>query len=523
MITTDSYMELYGTLIGWYFYDQSWQLIVGTGLVFLLVFFWIYTNWRGPATSQEARAGFGTSVSRMEWDVYGGILIIFLFAWPVVPLTVNQLEFELENGQRVDINENPSTFDGFFPDGTFPDVRVPVFWHGAMQILAGVNSALIGATPEIQDFRKALTTLDYGFIKDPQLRQEVDRFYEECFRPALARYQNAKEGVEIDIDDGSEPFWPGSRSLWNWYGRGGCPAGVQGCQPALRAESPVSGFPTAVGRDVEPEYFGVDDARRSTVGRPYCTQWWGQSGTGLDNRLLQVARDQGMEVGFLASLFTGLSQIEENDIAVRRLLENRPVLSTTNSQTAYADSDRGLIAGLANRAVNIVGIEISTILRSSGLYGGIRVLPILQGLLLMLLYASAAFLMLLPGFRLASLVALLTGLFAIKFLSVLWHYAYWIEQFFIGTVIDEDMLAVQVHGQILDGQLINYLLLFSYAVLPAAFMVLMGVVGFRAASGITSAIGSAGQNAARAGDLGTKVTATAGSRVAKSNMRNGSQ
>ena len=506
MITTDSYMELYGTLIGWYFYDQSWRLIVGSGLIFVLAIYWFYTNWRGPATSQEARAGFSTSVSRMEWDVYGGILIIFLFAWPVVPLTVNQLEFELQDGQRVNVNDNPSTFDGFFPDGEFTDIKVPLFWHGAMRITAGINTALIDAAPQALDFRKALTTLDYGFIKEPRLRHEVDRFYQECYRPALAKYQNWQNAIgvaSIAPEDGREPFWPGSRTMRDLYAWPGCP--VQQCGARLRAELPVRGFQPDPARDVEPEYQGNTQTPKSLLGRPYCTEWWEDSENGLRKRLLDVARAEDMEPGFLTTVFRNLTVAQEDDIAIRRLLENRPVLSTVNSQTAYANADRTFLGRVANRVTTLVGIELSTLFKSSGLYAWIRALPIMQGLLLMIFYTSAAFLMVLPGMRLQSLVALFVGFFTIKFLSVLWHYAYWIEQFFIGSIVDKDMLGVVVRGQTLDSQVLNYVLLFAYFLVPMAFVTLMGFVGYRAAAGINAVASAGGQEAARAGDTGTRA------------------
>ncbi|MEM7705449.1 MAG: conjugal transfer protein TraG N-terminal domain-containing protein [Pseudomonadota bacterium] len=520
MITADSYMELYGTLIGWYFYDRAWELVVGSGLIFLLAFYWVYINWRGPATSQEARAGFATSVAKMEWEVYTGIILIALFAWPVVPLSVTQIEFELENGQRVNADNNPSVFDGFFPDGEFQDIRVPLFWHGAMQIVAGINSAIIGASPDIPNFRRALTTLDYGYIRDPKLRHEVDRFYGECFRPALARYQNAQNSArpfDLASSDGNEPFWPGSLSMRVLYGRPNCRNST--CLPVLRADEPVSGFPIDAARDVEPEFRGSDAQRRSAHGRPFCGEWWSDADNGLRSRLLEVGEIQGMGPGFLSSVFTDIDPEEEADITVRRLLENRPVLAATNSQVGYANTDRSFIGGILNRATAIVGIEVSTFFKSTGLYGWIRALPIVQGLMLMLLYATAAFLMLLPGMRLQTLVALFVGFFTIKFISVLWHFAYWIEQFFIGTVIDEDVLAVRVHGQALDSQILNYLLLFSYAAIPAAFTVLMGFVGFRAASGVSGAVGSSANSMREAGDVGARISARAGVRVAGTGPR----
>ncbi len=48
-MTVDSYLELFTTLFGWTFYGILWDVLVGTGIVFLPFLGILIDNWREPA------------------------------------------------------------------------------------------------------------------------------------------------------------------------------------------------------------------------------------------------------------------------------------------------------------------------------------------------------------------------------------------------------------------------------------------------------------------------------------------
>jgi hypothetical protein len=50
-MTVDSYLELFTTLFGWTFYGILWDVLVGTGIVFLPFLGILIDNWREPAGS----------------------------------------------------------------------------------------------------------------------------------------------------------------------------------------------------------------------------------------------------------------------------------------------------------------------------------------------------------------------------------------------------------------------------------------------------------------------------------------
>ena len=55
-MSVDSYLELFTTLFGWAFYGVLWDVLVGTGIVYLPFLGILIDNWREPAEGGE----FGT-------------------------------------------------------------------------------------------------------------------------------------------------------------------------------------------------------------------------------------------------------------------------------------------------------------------------------------------------------------------------------------------------------------------------------------------------------------------------------
>ncbi len=69
-MTLDSYLELFTTLFGWAFYGVLWDVLVGTGIVYLLFLGILIDNWREPAQGGEFGTVTGLSLRRMEIDLF---------------------------------------------------------------------------------------------------------------------------------------------------------------------------------------------------------------------------------------------------------------------------------------------------------------------------------------------------------------------------------------------------------------------------------------------------------------------
>ena len=62
-MTVDSYLELFTTLFGWTFYNILWDVLVGTGIVFLPFLGILIDNWRRETTPSDLRLRLSTQTN----------------------------------------------------------------------------------------------------------------------------------------------------------------------------------------------------------------------------------------------------------------------------------------------------------------------------------------------------------------------------------------------------------------------------------------------------------------------------
>ena len=94
-MTVDSYLELFTTLFGWTFYNILWDVLVGTGIVFLPFLGILIDNWREPAEGGEFGTVTGLSLRRMELDLFIALLVVVLAGQPaaLTPLNAGTLSY----------------------------------------------------------------------------------------------------------------------------------------------------------------------------------------------------------------------------------------------------------------------------------------------------------------------------------------------------------------------------------------------------------------------------------------------
>ena len=77
-MSVDSYLELFTTLFGWAFYGVLWDVLVGTGIVYLPFLGILIDNWREPAEGGEFGTVTGLSLRRMELELFIALLVVVL-------------------------------------------------------------------------------------------------------------------------------------------------------------------------------------------------------------------------------------------------------------------------------------------------------------------------------------------------------------------------------------------------------------------------------------------------------------
>ncbi len=94
-MSVDSYLELFTTLFGWAFYSVLWDVLVGTGIVYLPFLGILIDNWREPAEGGEFGTVTGLSLRRMEIELFIALLVVVLAGQPaaLTPLNAGTLSY----------------------------------------------------------------------------------------------------------------------------------------------------------------------------------------------------------------------------------------------------------------------------------------------------------------------------------------------------------------------------------------------------------------------------------------------
>ena len=94
-MSVDSYLELFTTLFGWAFYGVLWDVLVGTGIVYLPFLGILIDNWREPAEGGEFGTVTGLSLRRMEIELFIALLVVVLAGQPaaLTPLNAGTLSY----------------------------------------------------------------------------------------------------------------------------------------------------------------------------------------------------------------------------------------------------------------------------------------------------------------------------------------------------------------------------------------------------------------------------------------------
>ena len=88
-MSVDSYLELFTTLFGWTFYGILWDVLVGTGIVFLPFLGILIDNWREPAEGGEFGTVTGLSLRRMEIELFTALFVVVLAGQPAALTALN--------------------------------------------------------------------------------------------------------------------------------------------------------------------------------------------------------------------------------------------------------------------------------------------------------------------------------------------------------------------------------------------------------------------------------------------------
>ena len=429
-MTVDSYLELFTTLFGWTFYNILWDVLVATGIVYLPFLGILVDHWREPAQSAQPELAGGLSLRRMEIELFIALLVVVLAGQPaaLTPLDAATLSYtppptlQDPTPATATVASPQSTYGTTGFTGTVATVNVPVWWYAIIALGSGLNHAIVEGLPSVSDMRTYEQQARLATIADPRLRQEVSEFFSQCYIPARSRYRAQRPDTPaiqglLATYGTDDPDWMGSHVYRD----------TPGYYDTLRPVHAVTGWAYNAARDTE-----YDPATPPAWGKPSCKQWWEDPGIGLREKLVNEAdaTSAGFS-GLVVAIAPTLAGEQQNDAVARTVLTNAPPSWSSNELLVHNASGPGLVSSAGSTLKS--GLAAGGIITASALFSVtmtavLQALPMLQAIILLGIYALLPLMVVLSRYSISMMVVGAMAVFTVKFWSVLWYLAMWVDQ-----------------------------------------------------------------------------------------------
>lgn len=513
-MSVDSYLELFTTLFGWTFYGILWDVLVGTGIVYLPFLGILIDNWRDPAQGGEVGHASGLSLRRMEIELFMALLVVVLAGQPaaLTPLNASTLSYSppptLLNPAppTATVAASQSTYGVTGFTGSAATVNIPVWWYAVIAMSAGFNHAVVEGLPTTSDRRTFEQQARLATIADPRLRQEVSDFFSHCYIPARSKYRaerpNTTAITTILSNYGTDdPDWLGAhlyRDIPGYYDR-------------LRPPHPIPGWPYNASRDTE-----YDPASPPAWGKPTCKEWWEESSIGLKEKLINEA--DATSTGFsslVVAIAPALASEQQTDAVAKTVLANAPPTWSNNDLVAHNRSGAGItntIGSTIKGGLATGGVVTASALFAVTMTAVLQALPMVQAILLLGVYALLPLVVVLSRYSLAMMVTGAMAIFTIKFWSVLWYLAMWVDQNLILAMYPKVNTFFQLFAN--PGEhdtkrlLLNMITTSLYLGLPLLWSGMMAWAGINVGRSIESAVSPLRSPAREAGVQGGGIGKT---------------
>ncbi len=512
-----SFLELATTMIGWHIAGAIANLLVTSGMILLPFAIALIKNWSEPVRSQESKAAAPVSLRRMEQDVSLFALVLILFFLPAIPIVPEDIEFRNSELDRTVLASDP---DAAYVENLddLGEFEVPVAWWLVSEVASFITESITAAIDRLGNpaiLRAELLRASRMRITDELLVGEIRDFRKDCYEPALAKYQRSGNlhpsssytELHLSVD------WIGSRIFVETPGYYKQCTDVNQCGTGYRASSRRQDW-----------FSGT-----SGSGLPYCDKWWTDSRIGLRIKIIDALKDQ---VPSLDSAIETTRKMQASkrkdgvhlnvedyeDRYLRRAINLSPWVfvdradrapqhhrTTLDFFTSF-DGWQQIIASIGSLSVSAV-LHIIMELVVIGL-------PMLQALLLMLVYISIPIIVPYATLNPSVLVRVALLLFSLRFLTALWAIAAFLDDKLLAQMYpDANLFEFGGSGSTADIVL-NLITLTAYLTLPVAWFYIIASIGPRMGTQIAAGIGQLGDNLHRSSAKSTStITETIGKRI----------
>jgi len=429
----------------------------------------------------------------MEIELFTALLVVVLAGQPAELTALNAATLSytppptLTNPDPISatIAAPQSTYGSTGFTGSAETVNIPIWWYAVLAASSGINHAVVEGLPTAADMRSYEQQARLATIADPQLRQEVSQFFSGCFVPARSKYQAEQTTTAaivglLDTYGPDDPEWLGSHVYRE----------TPGYYDTLRPLSPVAGWPYSGVRDIE-----YDPDEPPDWGKPYCKEWWEEDDTGLRDKLVVEADlTAGGLSGLIVAIAPFLATEKQYDAVARVVLTNSPPSWSNNDLVAYNSGTSGLMSNaeqLVKGGLATGGVITASALFSVTMTAVLQGLPMVQAVLLLGMYALLPMLVVLSRYSISMMMTGAMAIFTVKFWSVLWYLALWVDQNLILSMYPDVNIFFQIFAN--PGEhdakrmLLNMITMSLYLGLPLLWSGIMGWAGIQIGRSISAA------------------------------------
>lgn len=277
-------LEIYGTVIGVKLFDETFNILTSMGVIFIPLVILFFENSTKPYES-EIENGASTSLRKVGIHFLLWVFTVMLFVAPTWPLDVTAITYKpvcSTTAVPSKFGDTGTTYDDAFENLQYQDIKVPIMLEFILTGMSGFTNASITSLPCKTDVQSIKNTIDTTRLT-PALAGQVQRFQNECFAPARARFDSKSpdpstyQSTMNEYGGQTDLSWIGSHVFQSLY------------YSSMYPSSPVPGFPYAEFPNQYQSYNSKSGVPEPEWGFPSCEQWWMDPEYGLQYQLVQLA------------------------------------------------------------------------------------------------------------------------------------------------------------------------------------------------------------------------------------------
>lgn len=324
-------LEIYTTVLGVGMYDQVFNVLLGVGIAYFPlvgIFFNAIREALSGDLKDTAPMAFGHAVVNLI--LY--ILVMMVFVVPTHTIDVTSVSYKntcASGSVDATYGNTGTTYDNIFGDVTYDEHKLPPGIFAVLGYASGITNSLIVSLPCKTDISKLQATINDTSLPS-ELSNEIQQFKKDCYNAAKSKFARQKPdestySAVIDKHGGQDDLaWMGSYVYQSMY------------YNDLRPSIPVKSFSYATHPDpyaAQNEQAGANDPNDG--GYPTCSEWWSDSSSGLEARIVKAVNAQkpnnshlsqkpvSVEVGewMTANMAYSQSDLTSNDLVAHTVLD----------------------------------------------------------------------------------------------------------------------------------------------------------------------------------------------------------